>query len=98
MKLTITCFWLLLFICSFTSDPDAEALFNSGERNLANKDYIKAIQDFTSAISLKPDFGKAYLQRAKAKMLFHQQLASGGSEFCFDLIQAMQLGEKESET
>lgn len=98
MKITTTCFLLCIIICSFTADPDAESLFKSGEENLANKEYIKAIQDFTAAISLKPDFGRAYLQRAKAKMLFHKQIATDGSEFCFDLIQALRLGEEESAT
>lgn len=52
---------------------------------------MKAISDFTMAISLKQDFGEAYLERAKAKMLFAKKMGFTNTEFCFDLVQALNL-------
>ncbi len=96
MRATVTPFLFLLALCSFTNDPDPRALFESGMKNCLNKEYVKAISDFTMAISLKPDFGEAYLHRAKAKLSFAEKMGFANSEYCFDLVQALQLGQWEA--
>ena len=53
--------------------------------NLKKKDYISAIGNFTSAISIKDDFADAYFNRAVAKEEFAKQAGFENSEHCFDL-------------
>ncbi|MDW8288339.1 MAG: hypothetical protein RMJ89_09725, partial [Flammeovirgaceae bacterium] len=68
---------LLLVASSFTwqdVEKTAEEYFNDGLNNMKKKDYLKAIGDFTHAISLNPQYAEAYYQRAIAKDLFGQQI------------------------
>lgn len=45
-------------------NQDAELAFNAGNKALADKKYSLAITQYTKAIDFKPDFEKAYLNRA----------------------------------
>ncbi len=87
---------LFVLLSAFTSQPDADAYFESGKKHHEKSEYIKAISDYTMAISLRPDFGMAYLQRAKAKLSFSAKMGFVNNEFCFDLIQALDLGLQEA--
>jgi tetratricopeptide (TPR) repeat protein len=44
---------------------DPEVAFNRGGFAAKNEDFVGAIKDYSAAISYKPDFKDAYLQRAK---------------------------------
>lgn len=72
--------------------PDADAYYQNGLAKLKSKQYMEAIGDFTSAISLRSDFSNAYYQRARAKDLLAKQYGFENSELCFDLSQALRLG------
>ncbi|MBC7388767.1 MAG: leucine-rich repeat domain-containing protein [Opitutaceae bacterium] len=87
---------LFILLSAFISQPDADSFFESGKKHHEKSEYIKAISDYTMAISLRPDFGNAYLQRAKAKLSFSEKMGFLNNEFCFDLIQALNLGLQEA--
>lgn len=96
LKKTFIFVFIFLFLSSFTMQPDAESFFESGHKNLTEKNYIKAIGDYTMAISLRPDYGIAYLERAQAKLYFAEKMGYVNNEYCFDLVQALMLGQKEA--
>lgn len=75
---------------------DARAYYEEGLVNLQARQYVQAIGDFTLAISLKPDFAEAYLQRAVAKQLLGEKMGFVNSERCVDLAQALSLGHEEA--
>ncbi len=87
---------LLTLLFSSFAQPDAQNYYESGVKNLKSNDFIKAIGDFTSAISINPKFGDAYYQRALAKDLMGKKMGFVNSELCFDLVQAMKYGNKEA--
>ncbi len=76
--------------------PDADAYYKSGLAKLKSKQYMDAIGDFTNAISLRADFSSAYYQRARAKDLLAKQYGFENSELCFDLSQALRLGNMKA--
>ncbi|MDX2188992.1 MAG: leucine-rich repeat domain-containing protein [Bacteroidota bacterium] len=87
--------FLLLIQFSFTQ-PDANTYYESGVKSIKSKDYIKAIGDFTNAVSMRANYAEAYLQRAKAKILLGEQMGFVNSEACGDLVMAMRYGNKEA--
>jgi len=90
---------LLLAICLVVSGfrfRDARTYYEEGLVNLQAREYVQAIGDFTLAISLKPDFAEAYLQRAIAKQLLGEKMGFVNSERCVDLAQALSLGHEEA--
>ena len=46
---------------------DAEKFYNSGISNFANKNFNAALNDFNQAVTLKPDFERAYYNRGAVK-------------------------------
>ena len=96
LKKTFPFILIFLILSSFTMQPDAEYFFKSGHNNLTEKNYMKAIGDYTMAISLKPDYGIAYLERAQAKLNFAKKMGYFNNEYCFDLVQALLFGQKEA--
>lgn len=87
--------FLSLFLYSFTQ-PDAQSYYDMGMRGIKEKDYIKAIGEFTNAVSIRANFPEAYLQRAKAKILLGQEMGFVNSEACSDLVLALRYGNKEA--
>jgi tetratricopeptide (TPR) repeat protein len=88
---------ITLSLCSFAqTDKSAEEYYNDGIQNIKSKAYLKAIGDFTHAISLKQDFADAYFQRAIAKELFGQQIGFFNPELCTDLIEAAKMNHSEA--
>ena len=87
---------LLILFSSFSQTPDAQSFYENGVENINNKNYIGAIADFTNALSEKPDFGAAYLQRAVAKYELAVSAGYESIELCMDLSQALNLGEEEA--
>lgn len=85
---------LVLLFSSFSQTPDAQVFFNKGVNDLQNKNYVQAIADFTNALSERPDFGAAYLQRAIAKHELATMAGYESNELCTDLSQALNLGEE----
>jgi hypothetical protein len=86
-----------LFLSSFSqTDKSAEEYYNDGIQNIKSKAYLKAIGDFTHAISLKQDFAEAYFQRAVAKDLFGQQIGFFNPELCSDLIEAAKMNHVDA--
>jgi hypothetical protein len=96
LKRTFPVIFVFLILCSFTMHPDAESFFESGHKNLTEKNYMKAIGDYTMAISLRPEYGIAYLERARAKLQFAEKMGYVNNEYCFDLVQALLFGEKDA--
>lgn len=97
MKNIYTALLVAVFLLStgFTQ-PDAQGYFESGVKCIKSKDYIKAIGDFTNAVSMRVNFAEAYLQRAKAKILLGEQMGFTNSESCADLVMAMRYNNKEA--
>ena len=87
---------IFLLQSAFINKTDAETYFESGKKHHEKSEYIKAISDYTMAISLRADFGIAYLERAKAKLSFAEKMGFSNNEYCFDLIQALNLGLQEA--
>lgn len=86
---------LIVSLSSFQADKKPEEYYKSGMDNVARKDYLKAIGDFTSAISLKPDYADAYLQRALTKHLFGEKMGFFTPDLCLDLIEAARHGKPQ---
>jgi hypothetical protein len=86
----------IFVVYSAFTQPDAQTYYESGLKNLNSTDYVKAIGDFTNAISMKSDFGDAFLKRAVAKELLAEKVGFENSELCFDAVMAMKLGNKEA--
>ena len=47
---------------------NAEKSYNQGIQHFASKNFKEALTDFNAAISIKPDFDKAYFNRGNTKM------------------------------
>jgi tetratricopeptide (TPR) repeat protein len=86
----------LLFLGTSFNQPDAKNYYDTGLTSLNQKDYIKAIGDFTNAISLNPKFGDAYYYRAYSKELLGKKMGFVSSELCSDLIYSMVYGKEEA--
>jgi len=84
-----------MFGSSF-NQPDAKTFFESGMSSLNQKDYIKAIGDFTNAISVNPKFGDAYYYRAYSKELLGKKMGFFSSELCADLVYSMVYGKDDA--
>lgn len=88
-------FSAILMLClSAFAVGDAEEYYQQGLTSYKSQDYMQAIGDFTSAISLRNDYAEAYYQRAKAKEMLGIQQNFFSSDLCYDLIAAMKLGHK----
>ncbi|WP_440237486.1 leucine-rich repeat domain-containing protein [Cytophaga sp.] len=86
---------IMIFGSSF-NQPDAKNYYETGLNSLNQKDYIKAIGDFTNAISMNPKFGDAYYYRAYSKELLGKKMGFVSSELCSDLIYSMVYGKEEA--
>ena len=86
---------VMIFGSSF-NQPDAKNYYETGLNSLNQKDYIKAIGDFTNAISMNPKFGDAYYYRAYSKELLGKKMGFVSSELCSDLIYSMVYGKTEA--
>ncbi|MFQ3575878.1 MAG: leucine-rich repeat domain-containing protein [Cytophagales bacterium] len=82
----------LLFSHLLFAQPEANKYYESGLKNLKSNDFIKAIGDFTSAISMNEKHAEAYYQRAIAKDMMGKKMGFDNTELCYDLISAMKLG------
>lgn len=63
---------------------------------MQQQQFLAAIGNFTAAVSLKPDYADAYLQRANAKQLLAQQQGYTDNERYADLLHATRLGQTEA--
>ncbi len=86
---------VLIFGSSF-NQPDAKNYYDTGLVSLNQKDYIKAIGDFTNAISMNPKYGDAYYYRAYSKELLGKKMGFISTELCSDLIYSMVYGKTEA--
>jgi len=68
--------------------PTANAYYNRGDSYFRKQLYDNAINDFTSAIELKPDFAEAFLARGAIKY----NVLNKKMEGCSDLKKASELG------
>ncbi len=68
----------------FTSDRRAEKLYNQGFKKFQRQQYTKAIDNYTKAIAIDPEFIAAYLKRCEA----YNQLGNyqGILEDCYQII------------
>jgi tetratricopeptide (TPR) repeat protein len=74
------------------SPYDANILYERGMLRRAMKKPSEAIPDLTRAIAIKPDFGLAYLERARANAMLGNKSAAQG-----DYQRASQFGNKMQE-
>jgi tetratricopeptide (TPR) repeat protein len=86
----------LFIISSGFNQPDARAYYENGLTSLNQKDYIKAIGEFTNAISLNPTFADAYYHRGYAKDLLGRNMGFFSSELCLDFVSALKLGKLDA--
>ena len=76
--------------------PTPKAYFQSGKEKLKNGNPFEAVGDFTAAISLKPDYGEAYYQRALAKIKMGEMMGFTDKELCADLSLALHYGIEDA--
>ena len=57
---------LILLVTPLSSQPDANAHLMRGLKYAAEGDYAGAIEEYTKAIKIKPDYAKAYALRGEA--------------------------------
>ncbi len=92
---------IFIFLCLFAfqtvfAAKDAQSYYEEGLQSLVQKNYIKAVGDFTNAISLSPHFAEAYFERANAKEMLARQAGYVSSEQCIDWVQSLRLGKQEA--
>jgi len=58
---------------------DAEKFYNQGIEYFTNKEYNSAIKSYDLAISLKPEFDKAYFNRGNTKFELKDTRSQGRS-------------------
>lgn len=85
-----------VILSGFSQVKTAEDYYKDGVQKIKAKEYLSAIGDFTSAISLKRDYADAYLERANAKMLFAETKGFESYEYCSDLINAASFGSNNA--
>jgi len=68
--LAITC---LNSVALSQTKKNASVWFQSGKEKVDNKDYYGAVEDFTRAIEMKPDFAKAYYHRGRAYLKYNRK-------------------------
>ena len=100
MRVNTTLISLALLITlsgSTTSlDDTPEVFFNRGMILLRQGLFIKAVAQFDKAINLNHTFGKAYYQRAVAKIRLEQAITHQPSDAVIDLILAQKFGYNEA--
>lgn len=96
MKRIFQIFGIYLISFNMFSQPEASKFYESGLKNLKSNDFIKAIGDFTSAISINEKHAEAYYQRAIAKDMMGKKMGFDNTELCYDLIMAMKLGHAQA--
>lgn len=62
----VLAFYIARFLISPSFAPTADSTFKQGLSSLESKDYDQAINSFTTALQLKPDWVEAYLNRGQA--------------------------------
>ncbi len=83
-------FFALIFV--FWLWDDSKTHLSRGLSFLQNKDYIEAVNEFTMAIAIDPQFGEAYYYRAVTKDLMAKQGGFISFDLCSDLILAIENG------
>lgn len=83
---------------SIAQVDQSKIFYKSGIDNINNKDFIKAIGNFTKAISHKSDFAEAYYHRAMAKKLLAKSVGFHNNEPCYDLHEALTFGNTDAIT
>jgi tetratricopeptide (TPR) repeat protein len=80
----------ILLLLVRVDDPSAH--FAKGKSHLQSKDYIDAINEFTTAVSINPNFGEAYYYRALSKDMMSKEGGFIIHDLCVDLILAVENG------
>lgn len=100
MKLRVM-YFLLVAACftifSFSqSNKSASAWFQSGKEKASGKDYYGAIEDFTKAIALNPNFAKAYYHRGLSYLKYNKKSKTRSNVYTQkareDFLKAIDLG------
>ncbi|AZQ61220.1 leucine-rich repeat domain-containing protein [Flammeovirga pectinis] len=87
---------LAIGLSSFTLNNDPSTFISKGLTNLSSENYLKAIGDFTMAISIQDNLGEAYYHRAICKDLLGKKEGYINSELCLDLIEAIKYDHFEA--
>ncbi|MBB6459253.1 leucine-rich repeat domain-containing protein [Flammeovirga kamogawensis] len=87
---------LAIGLSSFTLNNDPNTFMSKGLTNLSSENYLKAIGDFTMAISIQDNLGEAYYHRAICKDLLGKKEGYINSELCLDLIEAIKYDHFEA--
>ena len=91
MKKIVLATLVILYLGPPVYSQTSQTYIDSGHRKQSQGDYRGAINDYTKAIELKPNFATAYNNRGLAKILMGQK-DSG----CLDLSKAGELGNTEA--
>lgn len=86
----------VFFAFTTNNDPTPEDFYKSGLEKLKNGNPFEAVGDFTAAISLNPEYGEAYYQRALAKIKMGEMMGFTDKELCADLSTALHFGIEEA--
>ena len=81
---------LTFFLANLQTQPDANAHLMRGLKHYANGEYAKAIEEYTKAITIKPDYTKVYALRGEA---YRVQGEDGKSNRDLGLAKALREGQ-----
>jgi Flp pilus assembly protein TadD len=78
------------------TQKSASVWFQDGKEKASNKDYYGAVEDFTMAIEIKPDYAKAYYHRGIAYLKYNRKSKTRSNVFLqksrADFMKAKELG------
>lgn len=80
MKRGVTklCFYLIICLSTFSCQKSAEEYYNSAIIYTENNDWLPALNELNRAIEIKPNYGKAFLERGRIKHKIHTVYGSAG--------------------
>ncbi len=83
-------FILFTLFCILLDEPTAHLV--KGKNYLQSKEYIEALNEFTTAVSINPNYAEAYYYRALAKDMMGKEGGFIVQDICVDLILAVENG------
>ena len=100
MKREVTrfCFYLIICISTLSCQKSAEESYNSALVYAENNDWVSALKELDRSIEVKPNYGKAFLERGRIKHKIYTVYSSLGSSANDDKHSDPLLGEIVSDS